>query len=412
MKAVFCVTNDLNTDQRMIRICSTLQAAGWQVELIGRKKKDSSELRERPFQQTRLNCFFQRGKLFYLEYNLRLLCYLLFLKMDVLCVIDLDTALPGIFVKNTRNIYLVYDAHELFPMVPEVQNRKLVQRVWFWVERRIFKKADLIYTVGTALADYFEQKYHRKVEVIRNMPNSLIVEPDMGTTELNSDLGESNAVAAESNFRITELNSVDAESETPNALVSKTANLNSGIPPIPFKDGTFILYQGALNQGRGLERLLRILTQEKFPLLLVGSGDVEAKLKQFVLDNQLQDRVHFMGFVRPELLPQITRKARIGYNVSENEGLSYYLSLNNKFFDYAEAGLPSIINDFPEYVALTQEFKVGLVAELNDAVIAEKLRILMENDEIYQECVENCLKAREIWSWKYESQRLIELYKS
>ncbi len=392
MKAVFCVTNDLNTDQRMIRICSTLQAAGWEVELIGRKKSNSSELLERTFKQTRLNCFFQRGKFFYLEYNLRLWFYLLFLKMDFLCVIDLDTALPGIFIKNIRSIYLVYDAHELFPMVPEVRNRKMVQRIWFWVERRIFKKADLIYTVGSALADYFQQKYHRKVEVIRNMPMSL---------------------SAESNFGIIELNSVASDSKTSNTAKSKTANAaESNIPQIPFNDGTFILYQGALNQGRGLERLLRILIREEFSLLLVGSGDVEAELKQFVRDNLLQDRVHFMGFVRPELLPQITRKARIGYNVSENEGLSYYLSLNNKFFDYVEAKLPSLINDFPEYVALTQEFKVGLVAELNDTVIAEKLRILMKNDQIYQECVENCIKAREIWSWKNESQKLIDLYNS
>ncbi len=391
MKAVFCVTNDLNTDQRMIRICSTLQAAGWEVELIGRKKSDSSEMLKRSFKQTRLNCFFQRGKLFYLEYNLRLLCYLLFLKMDVLCVIDLDTAMPGIFVKNTRNIFLVYDAHELFPMVPEVRNRKIVQQIWFWVERRIFKKADLIYTVGTALADYFQQKYHRNVAVIRNMPNAL-------PPESNS---ESNEFIAQPNFQSNEFTSPSA----------RAANLKLPLPPIPFQDGTFILYQGALNQGRGLERLLRILNHEEFPLLLVGSGDIEAELKQFVHDNQLQERVHFMGFVRPELLPQITRKARVGYNVSENEGLSYYLSLNNKFFDYVEAGLPSVINHFPEYVSLTQEFKVGLVAELDDAVIAEKLRILMKNDEIYQECVENCIKAREIWSWKNESQRLIELYK-
>jgi len=406
MKAVFCVTNDLNTDQRMIRICSTLQAAGWEVELIGRKKSNSSELLERTFKQTRLNCFFQRGKFFYIEYNFRLWFYLLFLNMDLLCVIDLDTALPGIFMKNFRSIYLVYDAHELFPMVPEVRNRKMVQRIWFWVERRIFKKADLIYTVGSALADYFQQKYHRKVEVIRNMPISL-------SAESNFRISEINTFDSDSNFRITELNSVDSDSKTSNTAKSKTANAaESRILQIPFNDGTFILYQGALNQGRGLERLLRILIREEFPLLLVGSGDVEADLKQFVRDNLLQDRVHFMGFVRPELLPQITRKARIGYNVSENEGLSYYLSLNNKFFDYVEAKLPSLINDFPEYVALTQEFKVGLVAELNDTVIAKKLRILMKNDEIYQECVENCIKAREIWSWKNESQKLIDLYNS
>jgi glycosyltransferase involved in cell wall biosynthesis len=183
-------------------------------------------------------------------------------------------------------------------------------------------------------------------------------------------------------------------------------------PQIPFEDGTFILYQGALNQGRGLERLLRILTRVNYPLLIVGKGDIENELKEFVQQYGMQNQVHFYGFVHPYQLPQITRKARIGYNVSENEGLSYYLSLNNKFFDYVEAGLPSVINDFPEYVHLNQEFGVGLNALLEDADIEEKLKILMENDQVYQKCVENCRKAREIWNWENESQSLIAFYQS
>ena len=84
MRAVFCVTNDLNTDQRMIRICGTLQSNGWDVELIGREKRESASLLKRSYKQTRLKCWFEKGKLFYLEYNLRLFWYLLRLRMNVL----------------------------------------------------------------------------------------------------------------------------------------------------------------------------------------------------------------------------------------------------------------------------------------------------------------------------------------
>lgn len=378
MRAVFCVTNDLNTDQRMIRICSTLQSNGWDVELIGRQLRNSASLLSRNYKQTRLKCWFEKGKLFYLEYNLRLFWYLLGLKTRVLCVIDLDTALPGILLKSLRkDLTLVYDAHEIFPMVPEVQNRKAVQIFWLWVERRIFGHADRVYTVGNALADYFQKLYSKPVEVIRNMPVKQISHPPKNTEKIESQDG----------WEIAD-------------------------PQIPFEDGTFILYQGALNQGRGLERLLRILTRVNYPLLIVGKGDIENELKEFVQQNGMQNQVHFYGFVRPNELPNITRKARIGYNVSENEGLSYYLSLNNKFFDYVEAGLPSVINDFPEYVHLNQEFRVGLNALLEDADIEEKLTILMENDQVYQKCVENCRKAREIWNWENESQSLIAFYQS
>ncbi len=400
MRAVFCVTNDLNTDQRMIRICGTLQSNGWDVELIGREKRESASLLNRSYKQTRLKCWFEKGKLFYLEYNLRLFWYLLRLRMNVLCVIDLDTAIPGILLKSLRqNLTLVYDAHEIFPMVPEVQNRKAVQTFWLWVEGRIFRHADRVYTVGNALAEYFQKLYSKPAEVIRNMP---VKQNDSAHThsEVQNELT--------GNMPVMQISHPPKKSEK----IESQSGWEIAEPRIPFEDGSFILYQGALNQGRGLERLLSILTRVNYPLLIVGKGDIELQLKEFVQQNGMQNQVHFYGFVRPNELPKITRKARIGYNVSENEGLSYYLSLNNKFFDYVEAGLPSVINDFPEYLHLNREFGVGLNVSLDSAEIEEKLTILMENDQVYQKCVENCRKAREIWNWENESKSLVAFYQS
>src|SRR5450432_542599 len=102
MTIYFTVTNDLTYDQRMIRICTSLANAGYKIMLTGRKMKGSIPLIEQPFQQKRIRCLFERGKLFYAEYNLRLFFYLLFKKADCICAIDLDTILPCYFISKLK----------------------------------------------------------------------------------------------------------------------------------------------------------------------------------------------------------------------------------------------------------------------------------------------------------------------
>jgi uncharacterized protein (DUF302 family) len=74
-KIYFTVINDLSYDQRMQRICSSLASAGYDVTLVGRKLKSSKELKNQLFKQMRLKCFINKGKFFYLEYNIRLFLY-------------------------------------------------------------------------------------------------------------------------------------------------------------------------------------------------------------------------------------------------------------------------------------------------------------------------------------------------
>ena len=135
-KRVFCtVTNDLNYDQRMIRICTSLASAGFSVTLVGREDRGSLPLALRPYRQHRLKMWTRRGKLFYLEYHFRLFFYLLGRKMDVLCAVDLDSILPCYFVSQLRRIPRLYDAHELFCEMKEVVSRPFIHRVWKAVER-------------------------------------------------------------------------------------------------------------------------------------------------------------------------------------------------------------------------------------------------------------------------------------
>lgn len=366
MKIILTVTNDLSYDQRMMRICESLSAAGYKVELVGRLRKTSLSLPEKPYHQTRLNCRFEKGKLFYLEYNLRLLFYLLFQRFDALCAIDLDTILPCLWASQWHRKPCVYDAHEYFTEVPEVVRRPRIRKVWEHVANYAVPRMKLCYTVGDGLAEQLSERYKVPFHSIRNMPvrNAGAID---SPTELRFGVGEK-----------------------------------------------IILYQGALNEGRGLEVAIEAMQGvEGAVLWLVGEGDLSDALRMQVARLGLSQKVHFLGYVPPSDLPAITAKAWIGLNLLENRGLSYYYSLANKAFDYIQAGLPSVQMDFPEYHRLNEEWQVfEVIAELEVQLLQQALRKLLEDSAHCQKLHENCLKAAPNLTWEKESEKLLALYKA
>jgi hypothetical protein len=369
-RLLFAVTTDLSYDQRMQRICGSLARAGYQVQLIGWERPVSVPLTAQPYAQHRLRGWCQRGKLFYLEYNLRLGWYLLRQRADVWACADLDAALPVWARSFIGNQNFSYDAHELFTEVPEVVNRPRIKRFWQWVEDFIVPRARLRYTVGPALARLFEQRHvGSPFAIVRNVP--------FGNEQLT---------------------------------ISKEPVL-SAQPAAPT-----LLYQGALNVGRGLAQLLDAMLLVPARLVICGEGDCSASLRQQAerLGLLASGQVEFKGYVLPDALRQLTAQATVGIMLLENTGLSYYYSLANKFFDYVQAGIPQLCIDFPEYRALNEQHEVAaLVPDLTPATLAAALARLLpagQPGDYYQRLAANCRLARQEWNWQEEEKILVELY--
>ena len=364
-RLLFAATTDLVHDQRMQRICGSLQAAGYQVELVGWARPASEALPAQSYRQYRLRGWFQTGKLFYLEYNLRLLLHLLRRRADAWCAVDLDTALPMWLRARLGGQPLVYDAHELFTETPEVVGRPAVQRAWRWVEGFVVPRARLAYTVGPALARVFEARYGRPFAVVRNA----------------SRPGPPLAAAAAA----------------------------------PGGGGGYVLYQGVLNVGRGLEALLDAMPQVRGRLVLCGEGDCSAALRARAAGLGLlaSGQVEFRGYVRPDALRAVTAQAAVGVMLLENRGLSYYYSLANKFFDYVHAGIPQVLIDFPEYRALNETHDVAeLVPDLAPGPLAAALNRLLPGGDAAraQQLAANCRRAAPHLSWEREEKVLVDLY--
>jgi glycosyltransferase involved in cell wall biosynthesis len=355
----FTVTTELTYDQRMIRICSSLAAAGFKVVLAGRKIRTAPPPATQNFRQVRLPCFFEKGKLFYAEYNIRLFFYLLFKKMDCICAIDLDTILPCYFISLLKKqTHRVYDAHELFCEMKEIVTRPAIYSAWKKVEAFAVPKFPFGYTVNQPIADEFKRMYGVNYQVIRNI--SVLRPPSA------------------------------------NAL-----------------PGNFILYQGAVNEGRSFETLLPAMKKVRATLLICGDGNFMDQARQIVRDNDLTEKVIFKGKVPPDELRLLTGQALIGITLFENKGLSNYYSLANRFFDYIHAGIPQLCVDYPVYREINNEFRVAvLVKDLSVENLATQLNNLLDNKVLYSELQDNCKIAREKYNWQQEEKTLVSFYTS
>ena len=358
---IFAVTNDLSYDQRMIRICSSLARAGYQVTLVGRNLPSSIPLEAMPYHQFRISCITNKGFLFYAEFNIRLFFYLLIKKADLVCAIDLDTILPCYLASVCKNIHRVYDAHELFCEMKEVVTRPGIYRFWKRIEKFAIPRFRHGYTVNRFIADLFHKEYGVHYESIRNVP-----------------------------YRIEN-----------HAEKIDHGNIRR-----------FILYQGAVNEGRSFETLIPAFKSVNANLVICGSGNFLQQAKQIVKDYDLENKIQFTGWLSPDFLKYYTASAYIGVNIIEGKGLNNQLSLSNRFFDYIQSGLPQVCVDYPAYREINNEYNCACLINNTDThTIAAALNRLLADEKLYYELKGNCVKAAGKYNWNIEEQKLLTFYK-
>ncbi len=357
IRIVLTVTTDLSYDQRMIRICHSLATAGYEVLLVGRSRPVSIPLQDRSFNQKRLSCWFSQGKLFYVEYNIRLFFFLLFRSCDIICGIDLDTALAAFLAAKLKAKVFVHDQHEYFTELEEVVNRPRIKAIWKAIEKIVLPRARYGYTINHTYASLFKEQYGVSLEVIRN------------------------------------------------------ASVWQNSVPLEEPSERYILYQGAVNHGRGLPQLIRAMQEVDCALYICGLGDIYDQMQALVNELGLRDRVKFLGYVEPEPLRKITRQAYIGTTLFEKAGRSNYYSLANRFFDYIHAETPQICMNYPEYYRINAEFEVAvLLNEPEEQAIAKALNGLLADGPKYRKLKQNCRKAREKYNWQREEAKLLAYY--
>ena len=349
------VTNDLITDQRVHKVCTTLTQMNFDVLLIGRRFNNSKKI-TRKYRTTRMKLLSTSGFLFYAEYNFRLFLKLFFLKKDILLSNDLDTLLPNYLISKLFNKKLVYDSHELFSELPSIQGR-YSQKVWRFLEKWLVTKQQYFYTVSDSIANWFNKKYNVRPLVIKNFP-----------------------------------------------IFNKS--------PFSESKNKYILYQGALNKGRGLLTLVEAMqTIENVKLKIAGDGPFKPKIQEKIKQCNVADKIILLGNIEPKKLLNITQNATLGISLEEDLGLSYRYSLPNKLFDYIQAKTPVVATYLPEIKKVVETYKVGETIENHTPEnIAKAINKVLKNGKSFYQV--NLEKASKELTWKSQEEKLSSIFRN
>lgn len=365
-KVIISVINDLVTDQRVDKTARVLLDLGFEVVMVGRRKRDSLRMPERPYETNRMRLLWEKGPVFYAEYNTRLFFYLLANRSDLLVSNDLDTLLPNFLVSRLFRIPLVYDSHEYFTETPELVGRPCVQGIWKRIEKWIVPKLKDCITVNQSIADLFKKLYRVDFQVVRNIPARKDYEAILSRKEI-------------------------------------------GLP----EEKKIVLMQGAgINIQRGAEEAVEAVKYtDGVVLVIVGGGDVLPLLKNQVIASGLEEKVKFIPKQVPEKLFFYTANADLGLAIDKDTNINYRLSLPNKLFDYIHAGIPVLVSPLPEIKRIVDQYQVGDFIESHDPQhIASRIMVMLSDEKRIATWKHNLKAATGELNWETEKQVLVKIF--
>lgn len=281
---------------------------------------------------------------------------------DVIHANDLDTLSACVKAAKKLKCRVIYDSHEI--CVENQHMKGLYKKYAALVEKRNIRKIDQMVCVSHAAAEYFAKKYRIQYPMV--------------------------------------LTNCSLLSER---IVSDKKN-----------DGFEILNHGQYYEGRGYDIMIESLPYlREYPdikIALRGFGKLEEFLKSRA--KELGDEnVRFYPKVLVEELIEKASESYVGVAITEDTCINFRLSVSNKLFEYASAGLPVIMSDIPEHRYLNDKYHFGVIISENtpEAFTAAAINLFTDK-EFYNSCVVGALKLTKEVNWEYEFERLIKLERS
>ena len=368
---VSIVLNDFTHDSRVLKECRSLLKAGYKVRVAAMyspglselENQDGLEVRRLKISTQKLpnNVFFSGIK--YLQ--LLWIMYRYAKSADIYHCNDIEALPIGVFAKwMGKNKKVVYDAHEYESEKAGIWGFRKKLIIIF--ERFFIRYADQIITVGNKIAEEYQKLYNiKKPTVVMNCP--VLNEEAYDRTILRTKL-----------------------------------SIN--------KDKILLIVQGTLTPDRGIQETLDAfikVNRDDMALVFMGYGSMKQQIEDFALKHA---NIYFMPSVAPEVVVSYTSSADVGLTFIENNSLSYYYSLPNKFFEYIHADLAIISWPLFEIEQIINTEKIGVVTKDFSSESIETVLSTLTKEKILEYKL-NVKKLKYTFNWKVQEDRLLDIYK-
>ncbi len=178
------------------------------------------------------------------------------------------------------------------------------------------------------------------------------------------------------------------------------------------------LYQGGIYaEDRPFRETIQAIAElEDIHLVILGFGrDPDLRLiRRWSDEAGVPERVHLLPPRPFDELVRTAAAATVGLVPVRTRSTNEYLGDTNKLFEFLMGGLPVVASDLPEIrrVVTAGQPAVGeLFDPSSPASIAAAVRQVLADPELYaRRRVEARRLALELFNWKVEEQRLLDLY--
>ena len=284
------------------------------------------------------------------------------LKPDVIHANDLNALIPSCKAAKKLKCRVIYDSHEIFLENLWIARNKYVKAVYRFFEKKLIHRIDLLVCVSNAAKEYLEKQY--------SINNSIVV-----TNSIRKETIETTDFQLKSNY---------------------------------FE----VLNHGQFYEGRGYDLMVQAakLLQGKYNdilFVLRGFGSMEKQLKDYVKQNRLPN-VQFDPPVKTYQLVSMASRSSIGLAITEPNCINFELSVSNKLFEYAAAGLPVIMSDIPEHRLLNDKYNFGVVlSENTPECISSAIEQIYNDKSLYSELSNNAIRLSEELCWENEFNKIL-----
>lgn len=168
--------------------------------------------------------------------------------------------------------------------------------------------------------------------------------------------------------------------------------------PLDKKAGDiFLITTSRLTHKNGVADIIESLVHlpKEVKLIILGTGELEEKLKEKAHALSVFNRVSFLGYVPHDILPAYLHQSDIFIRPSYSEGFG------NSFVEAMAAGLPVIATQVGGIVDFLEEGRTGLFCEVkNPKSIAYQVELLMHDPKLYKRLVINgYTMVKEKYTW-------------
>lgn len=424
MKKNVCmfVWNHFTNDARVLRECTALSESGYHVDLIcihDPKAENMPYLEEKSenfhihrvkrypaflilLQSFYRYCSNNKGKGALVLLLWFLLCYLFplfMLPLTIFLFLIIKTNIKKLIIKGSLIARMIAKGFSRNYDIFHSNDLNTLPQGYVCAKWRINKKP-LIYDsheVQTSRTGYDSPVYGRLEKFLVKMIDSMIVE-NHTRAKFNEDLyGLYPNVVHNYPFK---------HIAKPAEKIKLHEILN-----LPKKE-KILLYQGGIQIGRGLDKLIQASQQFKEgTLVLIGDGKIKPELQSMVKELGLENKVRFIPKVPLSDLPKYTKNAYIGFQVLNNVCFNHYSASSNKLFEYMIAGVPVVACDFPEIKRVVEGDKTGICIDSHDPnQIAKAVNRLLGDKELYTTLSQNSVKASRKYNWDIEKKAFLEIY--